>query len=208
MEAGYFSFLQAWSANNVEGVLFYMLAFLAIPLAYGVLFDPRIIRCGFLLIGVFGMISGIFFLLQAQFLALAQLMIYAVGITLVVVIALMLTNPRLELDATPTLPEHKLPGMLVAFAFFLTIYLGLRSELWQVKAAVPNAAELNVVQIGVNLLGYYSLPFEFASVLLFIALVGAIMLAKAEKPARAEEWFDSSEETYAGERREDNVVKV
>lgn len=206
MESGYFSFLQAWSANNVESAVFYMLAFLAIPLAYGVLFDPRIIRCGFLLIGVFGMISGIFLLLQAQFLAMAQLMIYAVGITLVVVIALMLTNPRLEHDAVPTMPEHKLPAMLVGIAVFLTIYLGLRSELWQVKAASPTAPELNVVQIGMNLVGYYALPFEFASVLLFIALVGAIMLAKADKETLPEEWIDSNEEAF--ERNENNVVKV
>src|SRR5262250_8779 len=85
-----------WAETHVETWVFYMLGILAIPLAYGVVFDRVIIRSGFLLIGVFGIISGLFLLLQAQFLALAQLMIYAVGITLVVVIALMLTNPRLE----------------------------------------------------------------------------------------------------------------
>lgn len=207
MESGYFAFLQSWSANNVEPFVFYLLAFLAIPLAYGVLFDPRIIRCGFLLIGVFSTISGIFLLLQAQFLAMAQLMIYAVGITLVVVIALMLTNPRMEHDGTPAVTEHKLPGILVAIAVFLTIYLGLRSELWQVKAATNIAPELNVVQIGMNLVGYYSLPFEFASVLLLLALIGAIMLAKSEKITRPEEWVETnSAENYS--ERERDVVKV
>src|SRR3990167_3562619 len=98
MDQTNYAWLSAWAQQNVEGPLFYLLAFIAIPLAYGVLFDPRIIRCGFLLIGVFGAVSGLFFLLQAQFLALAQIMIYAVGITLVVVIALMLTNPKLEHD--------------------------------------------------------------------------------------------------------------
>ena len=88
-----FANLNAWADGNVEQIAFYVLMILAIPLAYGVIFDRTIIRAGFLLIGVFGAISGLFLLLEAQFLAMAQVMIYAVGITLVVVIALMLTNP-------------------------------------------------------------------------------------------------------------------
>jgi NADH:ubiquinone oxidoreductase subunit 6 (subunit J) len=206
--------LAAWAARNVEVPLFYLIAFLAIPLAYGVLFDPRIIRCGFLLIGVFGMISGIFLLLHAQFLAMAQLMIYAVGITLVVVIALMLTNPRMEIDATPSMPEHKWPAALVALAAFITIYLSLRSERWPIKdfEAASRIAfnelgpDHNVTRLGLKLIGDYALPFEFASVLLLIALIGSVALAKAESPVKPEEWIDASEDALAG--KEDNVVKV
>jgi len=73
-----------------------------LALSYGVLIDRNIIRAGFILIGVFGCISVLFLLLQAQFLAMAQMMIYAVGITLVVVIALMLTNRILNTSAAST----------------------------------------------------------------------------------------------------------
>src|ERR1700679_813426 len=97
------------AAPSVESWLFYVLSTLAICLAIGVIADRVIIRSGFLLIGVFGTISGIFLLLQAQFLALAQVMIYAVGITLVVVIALMLTNPRLAAEAPSLLVDDKAP---------------------------------------------------------------------------------------------------
>src|ERR1700722_20044172 len=91
-----FELLTNWAQANVESFVLYLLAAIAIPCAFSVLFDRVIIRSGFFLIGVFGAICGLFLILQAQFLALAQLMIYAVGITLVVVIALMLTNPRSE----------------------------------------------------------------------------------------------------------------
>ena len=91
-----FELLTNWAQGNVEVFMLYFLAALAIPCAFSVIFDRAIIRSGFFLIGVFGAISGLFLILQAQFLALAQIMIYAVGITLVVVIALMLTNPRLK----------------------------------------------------------------------------------------------------------------
>jgi len=170
--------LQAWAQGNVETVLFYFLAACAIPMAIGVLLDKVIIRSGFMLIGVFGSICGLFLLLQAQFLALAQLMIYAVAITLLVVIALMLTNPRLDSEL-PTIskPQH-LSGFLVAIFIFLTVYLALRSESWPLSlhAVDPD----NVKVIGLALTTTYSLPFEFASVLLLAALIGSILLAKAE----------------------------
>ncbi len=198
--------LTAWAQNHSETTAFYILAFLAIPFAYGVLLDRRIIRSGFLLIGVFGAISGVFLLLQAQFLAMAQIMIYAVGITLVVVIALMLTNPRLEHDVNPAIPVAKTSGIVVSILLFVTIYLSLRSEIWPLSPS-PVKAD-NVLQIGTGLLTYYSLPFEFASVLLLVALIGAIMLARAEHrpPSQMEERLDAQEDLSS--ERNDNVVQV
>ena len=173
-----FELLTNFAQGHLENVVFYMLAIIAIPCALGVIFDRIIIRSGFFLIGVFGSISGLFLLLQAQFLALAQLMIYAVGITLVVVIALMLTNPRLEEDNSAMMSKKNLSGLLVAAFFYMLIYLALRSESWPVSSLQMNVN--NVKQIGISLMTTYILPFEFASVLLFAALMGAILIAKAE----------------------------
>lgn len=182
------------SASAEIGV-FYLISILAIVLSIGVISDRNVVRSGFLLIGVFGAISGLFLLLQAQFLALAQIMIYAVGITLVVVIALMLTNPRSEKDTSYEEIEvaknqdtsafgqlarmrGALPALVGALSFF-TIYSAIRSEPW-ISTQEPVAAD-NVRVLGEALTTKYSLPFEFASVLLLAALIGAIMLAKADK---------------------------
>jgi NAD(P)H-quinone oxidoreductase subunit 6 len=170
--------LSTWTQHNVETSLFYLFAILSMPLAFGVIFDRAIIRSGFMLIGVFGAISGMFLILQAQFLALAQVMIYAVGITLVVVIALMLTNPKLESETSPAVPDQKLGGFLVAAFLFFTIYLALRSESWPLSNGTVSTD--NVQTIGLALVTSYSLPFEFSSVLLLAALMGAILLAKVE----------------------------
>lgn len=186
------------SSAAVESWLFYALATLAIALSVGVISDSKVIRSGFILIGVFGAISGLFLLLKAQFLALAQVMIYAVGITLVVVIALMLTNPRLEkeeeleeliIEQEP--PLRRLidrikawtPGV-VGFISFITVYMAVRSENWSVNNEAMDPNNVNV--LGTALTTVYSLPFEFASVLLLAALIGAIMLAKGE-PKTTEE---------------------
>lgn len=178
-----FEMLKAWAETNVETTMFYILATLAIPLAYGVILDKTIIRSGFILIGVFGSICGLFLLLQAQFLALAQLMIYAVGITLVIVIALMLTNPRMEKSQlSNATPANQLGAFMVAVGLFMTIYLSVRPENWTLSSEPLDVN--NVEVLGRALTTDYSLPFEFASVLLLAALIGSIMLAKADKPPK------------------------
>jgi NADH:ubiquinone oxidoreductase subunit 6 (subunit J) len=173
--------LQAWMTSNAdsfEACCAYALAAIAFPLAYGVIFDPKIIRSGFLLIGVFACMGGLFLLLQAQFLAMAQIMIYAVGITLVVVIALMLTNQKQEVEENTAIPANQYLGFVVALFLFMTIYMSLFGESFPVtaeKAVIPN-----LVLIGTALCTTYALPFEFSSILLLAAVVGAIMLAKNE----------------------------
>lgn len=181
------------SAPQTEMILLYIIAMMAIPFAVGVIFDKNVIRSGFLLIGVFGGISALFLLLKAQFLALAQLMIYAVGITLVVVIALMLTSPKLNSEiATEEQDIENEPSVIqfidktkrafpfmVAWLSFFTIYQALRSEGWMPLTRAEEGVD-NLQVIGTALTTTYSLPFEFASVLLLAALIGAIMLAKAQ----------------------------
>ncbi|HEY9758605.1 MAG TPA: NADH-quinone oxidoreductase subunit J [Oculatellaceae cyanobacterium] len=174
--------LQSWmtaNADNFEAACVYIVAAIAIPFAYGVIFDTKIIRSGFLLIGVFGGISALFMLLQAQFLAMAQIMIYAVGITLVVVIALMLTNPKSEHEDTTAIPANRYLGFVVSLFVFMTIYMSLFGESFPlVTDKLPGN---NLLLIGTELCTTYALPFEFASILLLAAVVGAIMLAKNEK---------------------------
>ena len=171
--------------SAIETFLFYSSAILMLALSYGVLIDRNIIRAGFILIGVFGCISVLFLLLQAQFLAMAQMMIYAVGITLVVVIALMLTNPHLEYERSVDLPQQRLPAFLTSGLVFLVLYMAILSEPWPRSSEVPNIAE-NVRILGNGLLTQYALPFEFASILLLVSLIGAVMLAKSDGSEIAE----------------------
>jgi NADH:ubiquinone oxidoreductase subunit 6 (subunit J) len=184
------------SAPGVETWAFYILTTLSICLAIAVLTDRVVIRSGFILIGVFGTISGIFLLLSAQFLALAQIMIYAVGITLMVVIALMLTNPRLEREQAVVYYDESLPPLAKIFASckrnlslwvsvlsFVTLYSALIGENhWPLsdQPVSPDAVKV----LGEALVTNYSIPFEFSSVLLLAALMGAVMLAKGESKYR------------------------
>lgn len=200
--------LQGWvnaNADSYETFFFFILAALAIPLAYGVIFDKQIIRSGFLLIGVFGAISGLFMLLQAQFLAMAQIMIYAVGITLTVVIALMLTNPKLEVEKSIAVPSNQYIGFITAFVLFVTVYLSLLSESFPVIAE-KLAPQAVLMQIGIALTTNYSLPFEFASVLLLAALIGAIVMAKNDNNSVDELEYSVDEEEVVTPKTPETVA--
>lgn len=201
-----FSELANLASTHIETIFFYIAAFVTLPLAFGVLLDKNIIRAGFLLIGVFGGISALFLLLQAQFLAMAQLMIYAVGITLVVVIALMLTNPNLEYERSTDLPEQRLPAFITCTIVFAVLYMAVLSEAWPVVNTTPAAD--NVQIIGASLLTQYALPFEFASVLLLIALIGAVMLAKADVFHPGEELLGDEDSLGIESERSEHVVQL
>lgn len=197
--------LASLANTHLETWLFYAAGLVTIPLAFGVLLDRNIIRAGFLLIGVFGGICGLFLLLQAQFLAMAQLMIYAVGITLVVVIALMLTNPKMEYEHSVDLHFQRLPALTTCCLLFFVLYLCILSEGWAVIGQPTGEDPLTV--IGKSMLTWYALPFEFASVLLLIALIGAVMLAKSDHFNMGEEVLNDDAVTLDVERNED-VVQV
>ncbi len=205
-----FQQLTTLAQGNLEQAVFYLLAIIAIPLAYGVVSDRNIVRSGFLLIGVFSTIAGLFVLLSAQFLALAQIMIYGVGITLVVVIALMLTNPKVEKEVVPALSAHKVPALIVSCFLFMCVYLALRSaENWPLKADVAALSPAaNLSRLGESLLTNYSFHFEFASILLLAALIGAVMLAKAEPAGNDSNDLDGNDDKLKSSKRADDVVKV
>lgn len=197
--------LASLASTHLEPWIFYGASFVTIPLAFGVLLDKNIIRAGFLLIGVFGGMAALFLALQAQFLAMAQLMIYAVGITLVVVIALMLTNPRLEYETTTDLPPQRLPAITTCCFVFLVLYLSIMSESWSATSQATGEDPLTI--LGKNLLTWYALPFEFASILLLVALIGAVMLAKSDKQSVAED--PTSQELLISElEKNEDVVEV
>src|SRR5262245_55433789 len=80
--------------NSISYISFYILAAISIICALGMIFNPNLVRAGFTLIGSFCAIAGIYFLLNANFVAVSQILIYAVGIVLVIVFAVMLCSLR------------------------------------------------------------------------------------------------------------------
>ncbi|MFO1444313.1 NADH-quinone oxidoreductase subunit J [Bacillus sp. Bva_UNVM-123] len=129
-------------------------------------------------------IAGIYVLLSAEFIAVAQILLYSGAITIIMLFGIMLTrhNDRSEAKAGKVRKLLVFLGVLgFAFAFYIGIY---NLDLGQLPSTLH---EKNTEQIGVALYSKYIIPFELTSVLLLAALFGAIILSKKDDEKEAEQ---------------------
>jgi len=160
-----------------ETILFYILAAVAVISALFVITRRNPIASALMLVVCFLATAGIFAMLDATFIAVIQVLLYAGAIMVLFIFVIMLihTDPA-ELKRR-TITFGKIMG--AAAAVYLAIVLGIAA--WRPPfIEAPSAGESFVapITIGRELLTQYVLPFEVLSVLLLIAIVGAVVLAK------------------------------
>ena len=131
---------------------------------------------------------GYYVLLDAGFLAIVQLLIYIGAISVLILFAIMLTR-GLMMSGQVQRNEQWWIAALVVFLIFVVLVVTLWQTTWPIAEAealrTPNVA---IAQLGAALVGPYAIPFEVISLLLLVALVGAIVLAREEgnQPAQAD----------------------
>jgi NADH-quinone oxidoreductase subunit J len=162
-------------------IVFYVFALLTLASASVVVFSKNIVRSAFSLLFTFFGVAGLYVLLMADFLAITQLMIYVGGILVLVIFGVMLTSRQINVDAkTGTI--QTLPSVLIAAAIAGTLVGMFWSTNWPQWGTLPETVSSGK-KIGELLLTSYLLPFEIASVILLVALIGAAMIARREKKA-------------------------
>jgi NADH:ubiquinone oxidoreductase subunit 6 (subunit J) len=163
-------------------VAFWLLAALTVGAALGVAAVRDLIRAVILLITSFLGVAGLYITLSADFVAVVQVMIYAGAISVLILFAIMLT-PRASRDNAETFLQA--PGLLLAGLVTFTIaFVSLEAD-WSVVER--EGFEETASVIGEALLSKYVLPFEMASVLLLVAMLGAIVLVRPEGTPEEEE---------------------
>jgi NADH-quinone oxidoreductase subunit J len=131
-----------------------------------------------LLFSFFG-VAGVYVFLFADFIAITQLLIYVGGIMVLILFGVMLTSHQINVDAkTGTI--QTLPAILIAAGIGGGLVWILYITNWKVNPQLPDV-ETTAQKIGELLLTQYLLPFEIASVILLVALIGAAMIARREK---------------------------
>ncbi len=163
--------------NWQEDVLFYFFAVLTVGSALGVVLAGSVVRMAMWLFATFGAVAMLFFLLQAYFLGTVQLIVYVGGILVLIVFGIMLTS------SSPWLKFEIKKGELIASGVICGgLCLALSYVLCQAEwEGIEMAESVSVATLGKSLLTDYLVPFEVASVLLLVVMIGAAYLAKQER---------------------------
>ena len=161
---------------------FWALAALAVGSTLGIMVARNLLRAILWLIMTFIALAGLFITLSADFVAVAQVLVYAGAVSVLVIFAIMLT-PNSDTGNSET--RFFGPGFLVASVLSgILVYVAAQTD-WR---AVRRADFATTTQgIGEALLNQYVLPFEVASVLLIAAMVGAIVLVRPDRRPASEE---------------------
>jgi NADH-quinone oxidoreductase subunit J len=161
-----------------ELAAFIILAFLTLIPAAVVVTSRNLVRAAMSLIPSFLGVTGLFVLLQAEFVAGIQVLIYAGAIAVLILFVIMLTQGGTGTALRQT-NEQRLVGALVAGALALGLVWLLPRTPWPLAAAAPPRASVGA--IGSAFLTDFILAFEISSVVLLVSLVGALVIARREE---------------------------
>lgn len=167
-------------AEGVQIVSFGILAVMALGSALGVVLLSNIVYSAFLLGGVFISIAGLYILLNAEFVAAAQVLIYVGAINVLILFAIMLVNKREDFSRIPRRWIRQGATAVVCFGLFALLGTMILITPWSLDPTSPAVIENSIVEIGKHFFSDFLLPFELASVLLLMAMVGAIILARRD----------------------------
>ena len=167
----------------MELLIFYPLAGFCVVLALGVVLNNSPVGSAISLIGMMLGLAGIFVLQQAHFLAILQIIIYAGAIMVLFMFVIMLLNLK-EGDDTGWIARERnlllsvLTGLLAVGILYKISGILFSAEM-DTPAILPDSFG-TVATIGETLFTDFVLPFEVASILLLVAMVGAVVLAKTK----------------------------
>ncbi len=167
----------------LETTLFYIFSFVAIVSAILVITQRNVVHSAIFLAATLLAVAGIFLTLHAEFLAGVQVIVYVGGILVLFVFVIMLialnrTEVERQFNRQWTLAAITAAVLVAEFAY--VIFRGKETfPLPSATAAAPAIAVTGNSQlVGVSLYTNYLLPFEIASILLLVAIVGAVVLSK------------------------------
>jgi NADH-quinone oxidoreductase subunit J len=156
-------------------IAFWVMTVFAIGGAIGVVSSKSLFHSAlWLIVSLFG-VAGYYVILSAGFLAVVQLMVYIGAIAVLILFAIMFSRRLMGLGEGQSNAQwwFSLP---IVFVLFLVLYSVVNVVSWPVSDTAPTAD--SVVQLGVAFVGGYLIPFMVVSVLLSVALVGAVFLAR------------------------------
>ena len=160
-------------------IIFYVFAVLILGSAAYVVLSRNIVRAAFALLFTLMSVAAFYALLMADFLAITQLLVYVGGILVLLLFGVMLTNRQISVDIRSGTMQT-MPAVILASALAGTLGGIIWSTEWPSVAELADGTATAPV-VGEKFLSSYLLPFEIASVVLLVALIGAALIARRER---------------------------
>jgi NADH-quinone oxidoreductase subunit J len=169
---------------TIDLILFLILSLVAIAAALGMLFSRNPVYSALFLVLNFITVAVFYLLLGAPFIAMSQITVYAGAIMVLFLFVIMLLGAESLVPLPSALPWQK------PLAFFLAVILAVESTyliLSSAQTGVITAPDIavnsmeNLREMAMTLFNDFLLPFEVTSILLLVAMVGAIVLTNREK---------------------------
>ena len=167
-------------ALTTQLICFSILSLVIIIGSLGVILLESIVYSAFLLGGVFMSVAGLYLLLNASFVAAAQVLVYVGAVNVLIIFAIMLVNKKEELKPSNNLKSRKIIATTICITLLSLLIRVDLSNVWALSSPNSSIGEESTVRIGEHLFSDYLLPFEVASVLLLMAMIGAIVLARRD----------------------------
>ena len=167
-------------ALTTQLICFLILALVIIIGALGVVLLESIVYSAFLLGGVFMSVAGLYLLLNASFVAAAQVLVYVGAVNVLIIFAIMLVNKKEDLKPIPNLNSRRIISTTICLTLLSLLIRVDLTNIWSLSNPNSSIGEDSTIRIGEHLFSDYLLPFEVASVLLLMAMIGAIVLARRD----------------------------
>jgi NADH-quinone oxidoreductase subunit J len=168
---------------DISQITFIIFSILAIGGAIGVVTTRRLFHSALYLILTLFAVTGYYVLLSAGFLAVVQLMVYVGAVAILILFAIMFSRQGMATQQTQR--NHQWWGSLIFAAVLLAVLIiAVNAVDWPLSGDAP--APDTVAQLGLALLGTYLVPFMVIGVLLSVALIGAVILAREKTPEESE----------------------
>ncbi len=165
------------ASDVIVSIVFYVVAVLMVVGGISMVFARNMIRSALLLIVVLSGVAVLYMMLSADFLAVAQILVYVGAIAVLMLFAIMLTPAQVDLSASTT-EAQKISAALTALVIGAIGIGVVATHPWNLRATPLNVETTE--RIGMLLLNTYVLPFWIASILLTVGLIGAIVIAREE----------------------------
>lgn len=162
---------------TVSHVVFIILSAVALIGAVGVVASRNLFRAALFLVLSFVGVAGFYILLEVGILGMIQLLVYVGAISILIIFAIMVSRRLMAPDYVAR-NEQWIGGLVVSVALFAVLAVILVSVAWPTSAADVPGELISLLGEGLVSPENFLLPFEVASVLLLVALVGAVIIAR------------------------------